>query len=315
MATESRKTVWAAFGANLSIAVAKLFAGLIGGSTAMLAEAAHSVADTMNQVFLLISLQLGDRPPDEDHPFGHGKERFFWALLAAVFIFVSGAVFSLVEGLRALLSSESVEVGYPLTYAVLGFSLLAEGYSLFRAVRQAGGEAAAAGKPLRVYLRESNDPTLRTVLFEDGAAVTGVLLALVGVGLHQLTGQAFWDAGASMAIGVLLAVVAFNLGRYTKGLLIGEAARPEQREAMRKAILAHPEVEAVLELLTMHLGPASLLVAVRVDLRDGISSQDVEQLSNRIDHDLRQVVGEVSQVFVDATPRQPSPAAPAPPAE
>jgi cation diffusion facilitator family transporter len=311
MAAEGRRTVWAAFGANLAIAAAKLVAGVVGGSTAMLAEAAHSFADTMNQVFLLISLQLGERPPDEDHPFGHGKERFFWALLAAVFIFVSGAVFSLIEGVRALLSGESLEIGYPLTYAVLGFSLLAEGFSLLQAVRQARGEAAAAGTPLRRYLRQSNDPTLRTVLFEDGAAVSGVLLALAGVGLHQLTGAAVWDAGASVAIGVLLAVVAFTLGRYSKGLLIGEAARPEQREAMRRAILAHPEVEDVLELLSMHLGPSSLLVAVRVDLRDGISSQDVEQLSNRIDHDLRRVVPEVTEVFVDATPRQPRAALPA----
>ena len=314
MASESRRTIWVAFAANLSIAAAKLAAGLIGGSTAMLAEAAHSLADTMNQVFLLVSLQLGERPPDEDHPFGHGKERFFWALLAAVFIFVSGAVFSLVEGLRALLSGEALDVGYPLTYAVLVFSLLAEGWSLLRAFRQARGEAAAAGTPLRVYLRQSNDPTLRTVMFEDSAAVTGVLLALLGVGLHQLTGQAFWDPAASVAIGVLLAVVALSLGRYTKGLLIGEAARPEQREAMRRAILAHPGVEDVLELLTMYLGPTSLLVAVRVDLRDDISSQDVEQLSNRIDRDLRQVVGEVEQVFVDATPRQPRRAVPSPPA-
>jgi cation diffusion facilitator family transporter len=311
MAAEGRRTVWAAFGANLAIAAAKLVAGVVGGSTAMLAEAAHSFADTMNQVFLLISLQLGERPADEDHPFGHGKERFFWALLAAVFIFVSGAVFSLVEGVRALLSGESTEIGYPLTYAVLGFSLLAEGFSLLQAVRQARGEAAAAGTPVRRYLRQSNDPTLRTVLFEDGAAVTGVLLALAGVGLHQLTGAAVWDAGASVAIGVLLALIAFNLGRYSKGLLIGEAARPEQREAMRRAILAHPEVEDVLELLSMHLGPSSLLVAVRVDLRDGISSQDVEQLSNRIDQDLRRVVPEVTEVFVDATPRQPRAALPA----
>src|ERR671934_106513 len=119
-------------------------AGLIGGSTAMLAEAAHSFADTMNQVFLLVSLQLGERPPDEEHPFGYGKERFFWAFLAAVFIFVSGAVFSLYEGLRTLLSGESVDVGYPLTYGVLAFSLVAEGWSLLQAVRPAGGGGAAA---------------------------------------------------------------------------------------------------------------------------------------------------------------------------
>jgi cation diffusion facilitator family transporter len=304
VASESKKTVLAALVANLAIAAAKTVAGLLGGSAAMLAEAAHSFADTMNQVFLLVSLSLGDREPDEDHPFGYGKERFFWALLAAVFIFVSGALFSLWQGVHGLLSGETAEGGYLLTYGVLVFALVAEGISWWRAAHQVRSEAAAAGKPVRVYVQQSNDPTVKTVLFEDSAAVAGVLLALAGVGLHQLTGMAFFDAGASILIGVLLAYIAYRLGRDTKGLLIGEAARPEQREALRRTILAHPEVEAVLELLTMHLGPASLLVAVRLDLRDGLSSQQVEAVSTRIEAELAEVVPEVTQVFLDPTPRE-----------
>jgi len=303
VASESKKTVLAALFANLAIAAAKTVAGLLGGSAAMLAEAAHSFADTMNQVFLLVSLSLGDREPDEDHPFGYGKERFFWALLAAVFIFVSGSLFSLWQGVHGLLSGETVEGGYLLTYAVLVFALVAEGSSWWRAAHQVRREAAAAGKPVRVYVQQSNDPTVKTVLFEDSAAVAGLLLALVGVGLHQLTGKAFFDAGASILIGVLLAYIAYRLGRDTKGLLIGEAARPEQREALHRTILAHPEVEAVLELLTMHLGPTSLLVAVRLDLRDGLSSQQVETVSTRIEAELAEVVPEVTQVFLDPTPR------------
>jgi cation diffusion facilitator family transporter len=295
VASESRKTVLAALFANLAIAAAKTVAGLLGGSAAMLAEAAHSFADTMNQVFLLVSLSLGDREPDEDHPFGYGKERFFWALLAAVFIFVSGSLFSLWQGVHGLLSGETVEGGYLLTYAVLVFALVAEGTSWWRAAHQVRSEAAAAGKPVRVYVQQSNDPTVKTVLFEDSAAVAGLLLALVGVGLHQLTGKAFFDAGASILIGVLLAYIAYRLGRDTKGLLIGEAARPDQREALRRAVL---------ELLTMHLGPASLLVAVRLDLRDGLSSQQVEAVSTRIEAELAEVVPEVTQVFLDPTPRE-----------
>ena len=304
MASESKKTVLAALFANLAIAAAKTVAGLLGGSAAMLAEAAHSFADTMNQVFLLVSLSLGDREPDEDHPFGYGKERFFWALLAAVFIFVSGALFSLWQGVHGLLVGETVEGGYLLTYGVLVFALVAEGSSWWRAAHQVRSEAATAGKPVRVYVQQSNDPTVKTVLFEDSAAVAGVLLALAGVGLHQLTGMAFFDAGASILIGVLLAYIAYRLGRDTKGLLIGEAARPEQREALRRTILAYPEVEAVLELLTMHLGPTSLLVAVRLDLRDGLSSQQVEVVSTRIEAELAEVVPEVTQVFLDPTPRE-----------
>ena len=304
MHDESRKTIFAAMAANLAIAIAKGAAGVLGHSAAMLAEAAHSVADTMNQVFLLVSLSLGDRKPDETHPFGYGKERFFWALLAAVFIFVSGAVFSLFEGVRTILGSGiGEETAFLISYVVLAFSLLAEGGSLLRAISQVRGEARAAGKPLALYLRHSNDPTVRTVLFEDSAAVTGVVLALVGVGLHDLTGDRGWEGAASIAIGALLVFVAYTLGRDTKHLLIGEAARPEQRQLLRSTIARHPEVEEVLELLTMYLGPTDLLVAVRLDLQDDLSARDVEHLSNRIDRELREADPDVSQVFLDATPR------------
>jgi cation diffusion facilitator family transporter len=302
--SESRKTVLAALAANLAIAIAKAAAGLIGHSAAMLAEAAHSVADTMNQVFLLVSLSLGDREPDEAHPFGYGKERFFWALLAAVFIFVSGAVFSLYEGIRTLVGgSLGEETAFLISYLVLAFSLVAEGSSLLRAISQVRAEARSNGKPLSLYLRHSNDPTVRTVLYEDSAAVTGVVLALVGVGLHNLTGDRTWEGAASIAIGVLLVWVAYTLGRNTKHLLIGEAARPDQRELLREVISRHPEVEVVLELLTMYLGPTTMLVAVRLDLRDDLTARDVEQLSNQIDRELREADPDVAQVFLDATPR------------
>ncbi|HZD01218.1 MAG TPA: cation diffusion facilitator family transporter [Actinomycetes bacterium] len=303
MQGESRKTILAAMAANLAIALAKGAAGLIGRSPALLAEAAHSVADTMNQVFLLVSLSLGDRKPDEEHPFGYGKERFFWAFMAAVFIFVSGAVFSLYEGLHALLQGGIVETSFVISYAVLGFAFLAEGASLSRAVAQVRGEARSAGQQVRAYLRQSTDPTVRTVLFEDSAAVTGVVLALIGVALHQRTGEGLWEGLASILIGLLLVVVAYVLGRDTKGLLIGEAARPEQRRQLRDVIVRHPEVEEVLELLTMHLGPNTLLVAVRLDLRDDLSAGEVERLSNEIDRELRHTVPGVYQVFLDATPR------------
>src|SRR5919199_1855305 len=303
MHSESRKTILAALAANLAIAIAKAFAGLVGHSVAMLAEAAHSVADTMNQVFLLVSLSLGSRKPDETHPFGYGKERFFWALLAAVFIFVSGAVFSLVEGLRALLGGPGEEASFLISYLVLGFSLLAEGVSLLRAISQVRNEAREAGEPLMRYLRNSNDPTVRTVLYEDSAAVTGVVLALVGVGLHNLTGERDWEGLASIGIGLLLMWVAYTLGRDTKHLLIGEAARPEQRERLRETIARHPEVEEVLELLTMYLGPNDLLVAVRLDLQDDLTAREVEELSNQIDRELREADSHVVQVFLDATPR------------
>jgi cation diffusion facilitator family transporter len=298
-----RRTVLLALAANASIGVAKLFAGLLSGSSAMLAEAAHSIADTMNQVFLLFSLALGERPPDAEHPFGHGKERFFWAFLAAVGIFVAGAGFSFYEGLRRIFGPPVEHGSYGVVYAVLGFALLADGASLVRAWRQTRHEARERHQPYASYVRASRDPTTKTVLFEDSAAVVGVAIAFAGVALYHATGDQLYDGLASVAIGVLLAGVAVTLGRDTKDLLIGEAATPEEREAITQIIEAHPAVDRVLELLTMALSPDRLLVAVRIDLADGLSADEIERASSEIDRELHERIPTVWQVFLDATPR------------
>jgi cation diffusion facilitator family transporter len=300
----ARRTVIIALAANASIAVAKLVAGLVSGSSAMLAEAAHSVADTMNQVFLLYSLAMGDRAPDAEHPFGYGKERFFWSFLAAVGIFVAGAGFSLYEGVHRIFGPTVAEQGaYGIAYAVLAFSFLADGASLVRAWRQTRREAGERHQTHARYVRASRDPTTKTVLFEDSAAVVGVLVAFAGVALHQATGNQLYDGLASVVIAVLLAVIAVTLGRDTKALLIGEAATPEERQAITEIIEAHPAVDRVLELLTMALSPDRLLVAARVDLADGISADEIERASSEIDRELRERIATVWQVFLDATPR------------
>jgi cation diffusion facilitator family transporter len=257
----------------------------------------------MNQVFLLFSLKLGEREPDAEHPFGYGKERFFWSFLAAVGIFVAGAGFSLFEGLHRIFGPTSEEGSYAIAYAVLAFSLVAEGTSLIRAWRQTRGEAQARRQTYVGFVRASRDPTTKTVLFEDSAAVTGVLLAFAGVALHQATGDQVFDGLASVAIGVLLAVIAVVLGRDTRKLLIGEAATPEEREAIRGIIDSRAEIDRVLELLTMALAPDRLLVAARIDLAEGLSTDEVEQASSEIDRELRERVPGVWQVFLDATPR------------
>jgi cation diffusion facilitator family transporter len=299
----ARRTVLIALAANASIALAKLVAGLISASSAMLAESAHSVADTMNQVFLLASLKLGEREADAEHPFGYGKERFFWSFLAAVGIFVAGAGFSLYEGLQRIFGATSEEGSYGIAYVVLAFAFLAEGTSLVRAWRQTRGEARARRQTYLGFVRASRDPTTKTVLFEDSAAVVGVLLAFAGVGLHQLTGDQVYDGLASVAIGVLLAVIAVTLGRDTRRLLIGEAATPEERKAIVEILEGRPEVDRLLEVLTMALAPDRLLVAARIDLADGLSTDEVERASTEIDHELRDRVPGVWQVFLDATPR------------
>ncbi|HEX6754761.1 MAG TPA: cation diffusion facilitator family transporter [Mycobacteriales bacterium] len=301
---ESTGTVLVALGANLAIAVAKITAGLLSGSSAMLAEGAHSVADTTNQVFLLASLRLGRRPADETHPFGYGKERFFWSLLAAVGIFVTGAAFSVYEGVHGLLSGESSSEGhYLVSYLVLLVSFVAEGISWLRAVAQLRKEARERGRGLLEHVRVSSDPTVKTVFSEDSAALVGLMLAAAGLALHQLTGAAWWDAAAAIAIGVLLAVVAYLLGRDTKELLIGEAAPEPVRRALTAELAAPPEVDRVVEVRTMLVGPARLLIAARLDMADNLRADEVEDVTDRIERELKERHPQISEVFLAVSHR------------
>jgi cation diffusion facilitator family transporter len=261
------------------------------------------VADTSNQVFLLISLSLAGRRPDDKHPFGYGRERFVWAFLAAIMIFVSGAVFSVGEGVQRLLSPKHDEGSALIAFIVLAVALAAEGASLTRAARQTRGEQRQTGLPFARFVRQSRNPTSKTVVFEDSVAVVGVLLAAAGLGATVVTGSPVGDAVASIAIGVLLAGVAIALAKDTKSLLVGESARPEERAALEEVLRRPHEVEALLELLTMALGPDELLVAARLDLRDGMSVGALEALAERLDGELRDAVPAVSQVFLDPTPR------------
>jgi cation diffusion facilitator family transporter len=302
VASESRKTVLVAIASNGVIAAAKLVAGGLTGSPAMFAEAAHSIADTANECLLLVSLSLSRRRPDEDHPFGYGKERFFWAFLVAVFIFLLGGLFSILEGSYRLIAGSGGESSPMVAYVVLAIALTAESVSFARALRQTRSEAADERLPLRYYIRVSKEPTAKTVVSEDAAAIAGLIIAFFGIGLDQLTGATIFDPTASILIGLLLCVVAFGLGRDVKGLLLGEAARPEQRRALRDAILSEPEVNDVLQLLTMYIGPESLLVAARLDLDDGITAADVERLSDRIESALHAAVPDVAQVFLHSAP-------------
>jgi cation diffusion facilitator family transporter len=302
VASENRRTVVIAVGANGVIAAAKLVAGLLSGSPAMLAETAHSIADTANECMLLVSLSLSERRPDDEHPFGYGKERFFWAFLVAVFIFLLGGVFSILEGAYRLIAGSGDEGSPLIAYGVLAVALTAESVSFVRALRQARSQAGEMRLPLRRYIRVSKEPIAKTVFSEDAAAIAGIALAFVGIGCDQLTGAHVFDPIASILIGVLLCAVALALGRDVKGLLLGEAARPEQRRALRDAMLGESGVRDVVDLLTMYLGPDSLLVAARIDLDDSLQGSGVEQLCDRLEAKLRASEPKVDQVFLDATP-------------
>ncbi|MGW0323048.1 cation diffusion facilitator family transporter [Streptomyces flavidovirens] len=291
---KTRITVLVALAANLVIAAAKTVGGLASGSPALLSEAAHSVADSVNEVFLLASLRRSRRPADRKHPFGYGKERYFWALLAAVGIFVMGGCFSFFQGFQALGGATGKEshTGYVAGLAVLGVALLAEGASLVRALYQARRQPGAGlGK----------DPALRTVVAEDGTAVVGVLLAAAGMGLHMVTGNVVYEAVASFSIGLLLVYVAYRLGRDARAQLVGEAADPELRADIRALIEAQPEIDNVAELLTMQLGLESLLVAARVDLMPGLDSEEVELVCVRIKRSVKKTWPRADQVFLDVT--------------
>jgi cation diffusion facilitator family transporter len=307
---ENRKTVLVALAANLAITVVKGVAGATSGSSALLAEAAHSIADTANQGLMLVSLSRSERPPDEAHPFGYGKERFFWVLLAAIVIFLSGGVFSILEGLYRIFLGGADKGGYLVTYGALGFALLAEGTSLVRAVRQTRSAAREAGVGLVPFVRISKEPAVKTVVSEDSAAVAGVVIALVGTALHQLTGQKAFDGAAAVAIGALLCFVGYALGRDTKGLLIGEPARPDERDRLRRTILEHDGVDEVVELRTMYVGPHSLLVVAKLDVRDELDGAAIERLASEIDEALREELPDVAEVFLDPTsgtrPREPA---------
>ena len=302
---ESRITILYALAANVLLAVAKGVAGLLTGSAALLAEAAHSVADTVDQLALLFSLRMGRRPPDEEHQFGHGMERFFWAFLAAVWIFLAGAVFSISQGVLALRSPGSggdIVVGL----TVLAVALVAEGTSLVRAARQVRSGARRSRDPLGRYVREMRDPAPRIVLLEDGAAVIGIVLAAAGLIARDLTGSEAFDAAASIAIGVLLIGVAIAVGSHARDLLLGESARPEVREAIEAAALRHPAVEAVPALLTMHIGPDDLLVAANIELRDELTVTDAERVADEIAADLREAEPSVHHVFLQPSPGRPA---------
>jgi cation diffusion facilitator family transporter len=296
----SRHTVLVALVANGLVAVTKLVGGALTGSAALFAEAAHSIADTTNQGFLLASISMAEREPTPEQPFGYGRLRFLWTFIAAISMFLAGAVFAIGYGVFELLRGEHA-TGFAIAYVTLAIDFAAEGVSWVRAVRQTQGESHEAQLPLMQYIRESRDPNVKMVLFEDTAALIGLLIAFVGILADQLTGSGSFDAAASIAIGGLLIVVAGFLGRDTSQLLVGASARPAERAAIQRVLDDSPEIDQVVEILTMVLGPNSLMVAARIDFAAGLGDDAIERGSGEIDRRLRDAVPDITEVFLDAT--------------
>ena len=289
--------------ANALISVLKLGAALITGSSGMMAEALHSIADTTNQIFLLLGLRFYKRPASSKHPFGFGKERFFWSFIAAIFIFGVGATYAIYEGI-AKLAHPHPPTNLKWAYVVLAISFALEAASITLAFYQEINEAHHEGMTFGEYLRESKDPTAKTVLFEDSAALLGIVIAAVGLLLtdYQVGGSAgaYWDGVASILIGLVLAVVAFVLARSSRGLLLGEAASSKTIEAIKQAIESHPNVERVVELLTMHLAPKQILINAHVKMRQGLLLDEVERTVLEVEDKIKQVEPKVEMIFLEA---------------
>jgi cation diffusion facilitator family transporter len=299
---DSTTTVVVAATANFGIAVAKGVAGALSGSAAMISESAHSLADTTNQVLLLVAVKRSDRPADERHPFGYGRERYFWTLLAAVGICVGGGVFSVMQGINELRSHDEDDGGhYALTYIVLGISFILESVSWLQARAQLSRDAKSHNHTMRQQLIAGSDPAVTTVFFEDTAALLGLLIAGTGIGLHQATGDHVWDGIASLAIGVLLGVVGVMLSQRNKHLLIGESADPRLRDALIEQLSTYQAIDSVDEVLTTVIGRGEVFVAARLDLDDSLSAAQVEALARQIERDVIEAHPSVRHFFVDVT--------------
>jgi cation diffusion facilitator family transporter len=288
--------------ANGLITILKFIAAVFTGSSGMMAESLHSLADTVNQVFLLLGLRFYKRPASEKHPFGFGKERFFWSFIAAIFIFGVGATYAIYEGIEKIRHPHEI-TNLAWAYWILGISFVLEAASIALALYQEIKEAHHEGLTFGEYLRESKDPTAKTVIFEDSAALVGIVLAAAGLLLGQYkippAEGVMWDGIASVAIGVVLAIVAFGLARSSRGLLLGEAATPKNVEAIRRAIKSHPSVVEVVELLTMHLAPKQILVNAHINLKNDLTNEQIIESIAEIEENMKKAEPKVDMIFLE----------------
>lgn len=279
---ESLLTVLVALGANLLIAVAKTVAAMLTGAASMLAEAAHSWADTGNEIFLFVATRQSGRPRDARHPTGYGREAYVWSLFAAFGLFAVGAGVSIMHGVQELFAPEPAGL-FGVSYAVLGVAFVLEGVSFLQALRQSRRRARESAKDVLEYVMDTSDPTLRAVFFEDAAALIGLVIAFLGILLHQLTGSAASDAIGSILVGVLLAVVAIVLIRQNRRFLVGVAVEPRVRAAALQRLLEQTEIAQITYLHIEYVGPGRVFVVAAVDLVGDIPEHAVAAQLNAVE--------------------------------
>ena len=297
MAGSSKKAIYAALVGNTLIAVTKFAASAYTGSSAMLSEGIHSLVDTGNQVLLLLGIRRAQKPPDADFPFGHGKEIYFWCFVVAMLIFALGGAVSIYHGIGHLQHPEPIS--NPLVnYIVLGLALIFEFgalYVAFKEFNKSRGEQSVVEA-----VKHGKDPTLFVVVFEDTAALLGLLIALVGLVIAQVTGNAMWDGIASIAIGVVLILTAFWLAQESMGLLIGESATSPVRRGIRAAIARDARVLHINEVSTLHMGPDFVLATLSLDFSPDLSSSEVETAVTELNARVKAVDSRIKRVFIEA---------------
>jgi cation diffusion facilitator family transporter len=300
----SQRSIVIALLSNVVIAFAKLAAGLITGSSALLAEAAHSTADSTNEILLGLSLRRARRPPDARHPFGYGGTRFLWAFLAAIFSFVAGGLVSIGLAVDQLVNATPVDQ-FLVGWIVLAVAFASDGTALLVSLAATRREAALWGQPTVSFLRQTSDPTLRALVVEDTAALVGLGLAGSGLFLHQVVGWTTADAIASLLIGLLLTATAAGLARPLAELLIGQSIPPPRLEAAFRTVAASPSVESVLSIYAVHVAPQEAIVAAKVHPSPGQSGEQLALAMDDLDRALREKLPEVAEVFIDVTSHSP----------
>jgi len=303
MASSRKLVIYAALAGNALIAIMKFIAASITGSSAMFSEGIHSVVDTGNQMLLLYGLKQAKKPADDRFPFGHGKEIYFWSFVVAIMIFAVGAGISIYEGIHRLLNPTPID-NILVNYIVLSLAMIFEGAAWFFALKEF---KRAKGKWGYIEaVQRGKDPSIFVVLFEDSAAMLGLLVALLATYLTQVTGNLYFDGIASIVIGFILACTAMWLAFETKGLLIGESANIHVVNGIKKITRSYDKIEHVNEVLTMHMGPEFILVNISVEFRDEATATEIEDTVSQLDAAIKNEYENVKRIFIEAEARKKS---------
>ncbi len=292
----SKRVIYAALAGNSLIAVTKFAAAAITGSSAMLSEAIHSVVDTGNQGLLLFGMRQARRPADEMHPFGYGKELYFWTFVVAILIFALGAGISIYQGIDKVLHPHALTHVY-INYVVLGLAIIFEAGAWWIAFKEFRRSAGRRG--FVAAIRDSKDPTVFTVLFEDSAAMLSLIVAIIGIAASDLLGIPILDGVASIIIGLILGLTAVVLAYECKGLLIGEGASPAVIAGIRQIVIARPEINRINEILTMHMSPADILLNVSVDFHNKFNAGQIETTVTELEDAIKRKFPEIKRIFIE----------------